>query len=83
MIESRRFLAIGAALLLLAAAPNASAQDADIAAPLHKAETFFVKLMTGDVGAAYDGVFAGSSLARSNPQMVGQFKNQTAGLPSV
>ena len=83
MIELRRVLTIGATLLVFAAAPNASAQDADIAAPLKKAETFFAKLMVGDISGAYDGVFKGASFARSNPKLVGQFKNQTSGLPSV
>ena len=83
MIGLRGLLAVGAVLLLFAVAPKASAQDAHIAVPLQKAEMFLTKLMAGNIGAAYDGIFAGSNIARSNPQMIAQLKKQTANLPSV
>ncbi len=79
MIDSRGLLTVGAVLFLFTVTPNASAKAAEVAAPLQKTETFFSKLMAERIGPAYDELFAGSSIARSKPQV----KNQTATLRSL
>ena len=45
-------------------------------------EEFFARLQVGEISAAYDQLFAGSSIPRQKPQAVELLKRQTAsGLP--
>ncbi len=83
MIEAKRLLAIGAALLVLAATPNARAQDVDVATAQQKADAFLGQLMAGSIGPAYDGILAGSNSSKLTPQLIAQFKQQSAGIPRV
>ncbi len=83
MIEARRLLALGAMLLVLGVAANARAQDADIATAHQKADGFLDQLMAGAIGPAYDGLLAGSNSSKLTPQLIAQFKQQSAGIRRV
>ncbi len=82
-MQTKQILAVGTVLLVLAVTSNARAQAVDVAMPRQQAETFLDKVMAGKIGAAYDGIFVGSSIARSQPQAISQLKKQTAKLPSL
>ena len=78
---------VSAAILSLLAvvapvmAPGAMAQDASL--PQQRAEAFLSRIVAGDIGAAYDDIFVGSRFVRSEPQLIAQFKTQTATLPQI
>ena len=82
-MQAKRILAVGTVLLVLAVTSNARAQAVDAATQLQQAETFLDRVMAGKIGVAYDGIFVGSSIARSQPQMLAQLKKQTEKLPSL
>jgi hypothetical protein len=82
-MQAKRILAVGTVLLVLAVTSNAHAQAVDAATPLQQAETFLDRVMAGKIGAAYDGIFVGSSIARTQPQAISQLKKQTAKLASL
>ncbi len=83
MIKTKRLVAIGAVLLVLAVTANAQAQDADVATAHQKADTFLDKLMAGSIGPAYDGLLADSNNSKLTPQVIAQFKQQSAGIPRL
>ena len=83
MIDWRGLLTVGAVLFLFTVPPNASAKVADVAVPMKKAEMFLSKLMSGNIGPAYDELWTGSGMARTKPQTVTYLKNQTKVLRSL
>lgn len=52
-------------------------QAAEATSPQEKAETFLGSLKSGNVSAAYDNLFAGSSIPADKPQAVSMLKQQT------
>lgn len=52
-------------------------QSAEVVSPRVKAETFLAEIKSGDVAAAYNKLFVGSSIPTDKPQAVTLLKQQT------